>query len=557
MSKLFCLKPILTFLCLILFVFVTGISVFAANAENTDKPPFISGQVVINGAPETIPDGYNIVKYLPNANLTIIKVSPGKERGHIQKLTAKGFSANLNLKANAFFTVNDEFYSFQWHFPMVQSEQAWNINNGSGVTVAVLDTGLRLNGVDGIGCVVSGTDIVNSDSDPADGDGHGTHVSGTIAQATENNTGVAGLAHGACIMPVKVLDDNGSGSFADIAEGVYYAVDNGAKVINMSLGTSARFNLRNDPVMDPALDYAYSNGVTVVCASGNDGFKKNVSYPAIYPTTIAVGAVDLQSKVPRYSNKGAGLDLVAPGGDASADRNNDGFADGVLQETYVNGAWGYWFYEGTSMASPHVAAVAAMLYSYGIANDADSAYQAITSTALDLGNSGYDSTSGHGLVQAYNALLYNGNSCTDNDGDGYCIDVDCDDNDATINPGSSEVCGDGKDNNCDGVVDEGCGSGCTDNDGDGVCLEDGDCNDNDSEVFPGNQEICDGKDNNCDGVIDEGCGSGCTDNDGDGVCVEDGDCDDNNSHVYPGHNDTKGRWGRDGVDNDCNGVIDG
>jgi serine protease len=322
--------------------------------------------------------------------------------------------------------------------------------------------------------------------------------------------GVAGLAYGSCIMPVKVLDDNGSGTFADIAEGVYYAVNNGAMVINMSLGTSARFNVKSDPVMDPALDYAYSNGVTVICASGNDGFKKNVSYPAIYSTTIAVGAVDYQSKVMRYSNKGDGLDIVAPGGDMSADRNNDGYADGVLQETYVNGAWGYWFYEGTSMAAPHVAAVAAMLYSYGVANDADSVYQALTSTALDLNSTGYDSTSGYGLVQAYSALTYDG-SCTDADGDGYCIDSDCDDNDASVNPGSSEVCDDGIDNNCDGTVDEGCGSG----------------------------------------------GGGCTDNDADGVCVEDGDCDDNNAHVYPGHNDSRGRWGKDGVDNDCNGIIDG
>ncbi len=122
---------------------------------------------------------------------------------------------------------------------------------------------------------------MNGDNDPMDGDGHGTHVSGTIAQTTNNNKGVAGLAHGACIMPVKVLDDNGSGSFADIADGIYYAVNNGALVINMSLGTNARFNIRNDLTMDPALDYAFSNGVTVVCASGNDGFKKNISYPAI------------------------------------------------------------------------------------------------------------------------------------------------------------------------------------------------------------------------------------------------------------------------------------
>jgi hypothetical protein len=103
----------------------------------------------------------------------------------------------------------------------------------------------------------------------------------------------------------------------------------------------------------------------------------------------------------------------------------------------------------------------------------------------------------------------------------------------------------------------GSSSGCPDNDGDGWCIEDGDCDDTDPNTYPGATEFCDGIDNNCDGVIDEGCSGGYTDNDGDGWSVEDGDCDDNDRHVYPGHQDKKGRWGRDGVDNDCNGIIDG
>jgi len=312
-------------------------------------------------------------------------------------------------------------------------------------------------------------------------------------------------------MPVKVLDDNGSGPFSDIAEGIYYAVNNGARVINMSLGTNARYGVTNDPVFDIALEYAYAKNVTVVCASGNDGSRKNISYPAIYPTTIAVGAVDLQSKVTRYSNKGNNLDIVAPGGDNGKDLNGDGYADGVLQETYINGVWGYWFYSGTSMASPHVAAIAALLYTDVTKNHTpDSILQTLVSTAKDLNESGFDKTSGYGLVQTYDALVYDGSS-----------------------------------------------GGCTDSDGDGACVPD-DCNDNDFTVYPGAPELCDGKDNNCDGFTDEGCPTdGCTDNDGDGVCVEDGDCDDNDATVYPGHQDTKGRWGRNGVDNDCNGIIDG
>ena len=225
--------------------------------------------------------------------------------------------------------------------------------------------------------------------------------------------GVAGLAYSACIMPVKVLDDTGTGSSADIAEGIHYAVENGAKVINMSLGTDARDGVHNDPFMDVELDYAQSQGVTVVCASGNDRSRVNVSYPAIYPTTIAVGATDFSNSVTGYSNKGEGLDIVAPGGDLLKDLNGDGQPDGILQETLITGSWAYYFFEGTSMASPHVAAVVAMLIAFDSTLTPGLIYQTLTTTALDLDEIGYDTTSGYGLVQAYDALRG-----TDRDNDG-------------------------------------------------------------------------------------------------------------------------------------------
>jgi serine protease len=443
---------------------------FAGAAGHEGSPPFRNGQIVVAGAPGPHLDGFEVAKYLPNADLTVVKVERGKEFAMVQRFQNRGKKASLNYIAHATAVPNDFYYPLQWHFTAVQSEAAWDVSTGAGVVVAVLDTGIAdIGNEDGVNIcsTITPRDVVNGDDDPVDGDGHGTHVSGTIAQATNNSTGVAGLAYNACILPVKVLDDTGSGDFADIADGVHYAVANGANVINMSLGTNARYNVRNISYMDAELDYAYANNVTVVVSSGNDGSRKNVSYPAIYPTTIAVGATDYNNNVTRYSNKGVGLDLVAPGGDTTRDHNNDGYVDGVLQETVIDGSWNYYFFQGTSMASPHVAAVAALLVAADGSLTPDLVYQALTTTTVDLNETGYDKTSGYGLIQAYDAL-------TGDEGGG------------TEPPPPSGI-----------------------------------------------------------------------DADGDGWTVEDGDCDDNDSNVYPGHPDSRGRWGRDGVDNDCNGVIDG
>lgn len=425
------------------------------------EPPFKAGEVAVYASPDQLP-GQQVIKYLPNAGISVLRVATGKELGLVQKLRAQGRRAGLNLIATASASPNDPLYGYQWHMGAVQATAAWALADGVGVVVGVLDTGLATGGSDGIGCVVAGYDAVGNDPDPADGDGHGTHVSGTVAQATDNFSGVAGLAHGSCVMPVKVLDDNGSGSFADIAEGIYYAVNNGALVINMSLGINARYRVTNDPVMDPALDYAEANGVTVVAAAGNDGNRRNVSYPAIYPSVIAVGATDLRNQLTGYSNRGKGLDLVAPGGDVTRDDNGDGYGDGVLQETRYGGQWGYYFFQGTSMASPHVAGAAAVLISSGVATTPDEVRQRLNATALDLGDAGYDSTYGHGLLQLHDALTGTvapppPTSCTDADGDGYCADVDCDDNDPKVFPGANDSRGragrDGIDNDCNGVID--------------------------------------------------------------------------------------------------------
>lgn len=473
----------------------------AAAAQPLSPAMYRSGEVVVAAPLEQAPVGYRVKKVLPNAGLLVLEVERGAEQRHVEKLGARGKKCGLNLNYQAFAGPNDPYYPLQWNLPMVQNEAAWEITTGTGVSVAVLDTGLKSGGLDGIGCVeiLSGSDIVNSDSDPTDGDGHGTHVSGTIAQRTDNGVGVAGLAYGACVIPVKVLDDSGAGTSADLAEGVALSVANGASVINMSLGWKAQLKITSDPILDPWLASAYNAGVTIVCASGNDAYSKQVSYPAISPYTIAVGAVDITGTVASYSNGGTGLDLVAPGG------GNTTSGDGILQETFDDSGWDYFYYMGTSMATPHVAAAAAMLYAANPGITPAEVRTALTESALDLGPTGWDSTYGHGLLQVH----------------------------AALNPDTV----------------------CLDGDSDGWTTCAGDCLDNNSTVFPGAAELCDGIDNNCDGAVDEGCPL-CPDSDGDGWTTCDGDCDDTNRFINPGRTDTVGRWSRDGIDNDCDGLID-
>jgi len=338
---------------------------FTASAQGPPvDEPFVRGEVVIIGEPAGAPAamGLKVRKRFPRTRMTTIDAAPGDERALVASLRARGIRAELNWIFRAFGTPTDPFYSYQWHFRNIQGEEAWDLSDGGGVVVAVLDTGLRAGGPDGIGCVLAGYDFVSEppDSDPSDGHGHGTHVSGTIAQATDNGVGVAGMAPGSCIMPVKVLDDiTGSGPWTAVAAGIQYAIDNGADVINMSLGTLASANVRNIDGMDQMFEDAHAQGITVVCASGNDGSAANVSYPAIYPTTIAVGSTDHTNGITGYSNGGVGLDLVAPGGNASQSLNGQPAGGGVLQETYYGG-WGFFFIDGASTAIYHVSLLVAL-----------------------------------------------------------------------------------------------------------------------------------------------------------------------------------------------------
>ena len=325
--------------------------------------------------------------------------------------------AEPNYIAHAFMVPDDPLYSYQWHldndvYGGIHMEPAWDISTGSGVVVAVLDTGVAYENY-GIYCqapdlagttFVSGYDFVNGDAHPNDDEGHGTHVAGTVAQTTNNYYGVAGVAFDCSIMPVKVLNETGYGAYSGIANGIYYATDNGADVISMSLGGPTP-----SPTLEDAVAYAYNNGVTVVAAVGNEYQHGNPpQYPAAYDDyIIAVGATRYDEIRSYYSNTGSYLDLTAPGGDITVDQNSDGYGDGVLQQTFSGGDpcdFGLWFFQGTSMATPHVSGVAALLIANGVTGP-DNVRNRLESTAEDKGTPGWDEEYGWGIVDAYAALL--------------------------------------------------------------------------------------------------------------------------------------------------------
>lgn len=356
----------------------------------------------------------------------VIRVSRNKVLREVGKYRKRAdvVYAEPNYIVRTMLAPDDPHYPLQWHLDNsdgsgVNAEEAWDISNGSGAVVAVIDTGIAYEDYRQYRqapdladtCFVEGYDFVNDDDHPNDDDSHGTHVAGTIAQSTNNGIGTAGLAYGACLMPVKVLDYNGIGYVSDVADGVIFAADHGAQVINLSLGGS-----EDSETLKNAMQYAYEKGVTIVAAAGNDS-SSSLIYPAAYNDyVIAVGATRYDKALAYYSNYGSSLDLVAPGGQLYVeetgemlDQNNDGYWDGVLQNTfhpYNIHEFHYYFFEGTSMAAPHVAAAAALLISNGNAVTPDETRAALQNTAQDLGVPGRDDTYGYGLIDAFAALQY-------------------------------------------------------------------------------------------------------------------------------------------------------
>lgn len=316
----------------------------------------------------------------------------------------------------------------QWNFagPFgINAMQAWanmfavNRPGGRGVTVAVLDTGVayanrgrfRRSPDFAPTTFVRGYDFVGHDPYPDDPQGHGTHVAGTIASWTNNAYGLTGLAFGARIMPVRVLNANGEGNAGTIAKGVRFAADRGAQVINLSLEFSSDVTASTIPALLKAINYAHRRGAVVVAASGNEAYG-SVAYPARATHVVSVGATTEHGCLADYSNSGRGLDLVAPGGGADADmpgdpncRPDDPPGREISQVTYRDRkrTFGISREEGTSMAVPHVSAAAALAIASGVLGPKPrpgAVIKHLQATARDLGPPGYDEFYGWGLVDA-------------------------------------------------------------------------------------------------------------------------------------------------------------
>ena len=279
---------------------------------------------------------------------------------------------------------NDPYYTeYQWNLSLIGMEQSWNVSKGSkDVIVAVVDTGVDMEHPEFQGKLVKGYNVLEDNNLPEDDNGHGTHVSGIIAAKTNNQDGIAGMSWNSKIMPVKAIGADGSGSAVDIAHGIYWATDNGADVINLSVG-----NYTSSATLKEACRYAYDHNVILVAASGNDATDQP-SYPAAYKEVLSVAAVDHRKERADFSNFGDYIDVAAPGVD--------------IPSTYIYSD--YAALSGTSMACPHVAALASLVRSVNPGMKNSDVMEYIRKSAVDLGPPGHDQLYGYGMINSAETL---------------------------------------------------------------------------------------------------------------------------------------------------------
>lgn len=361
--------------------------------------------------------GVKSVNSIPQLGMSVVSLPRGKDRAGLLKTLAAHpdvATVEADARVRASYVPNDPQHRSQYGNNALRLPQAWDVARGKGVTVAVIDTGVDLGHPDLRENLVGGISFVNQvevedwdnpgqtlvepfpNKGPMDDHGHGTHVAGTIAAAM-NGLGVVGAAPNAKIMPIKVLSYTRSGFGSDVASGIVWAVEHGANVINLSLGVYGG----SKPV-ERAVRYALAKGVVVVAAMGNDRedsyleYGIHPSYPAALPGVIAVGATDDRDQVASFSNAGKWISVSAPGVDILSTTPTYEVSDPLPYE--------YGTMSGTSMATPYVSGVAALLLSLYPNMTPAQVKARLESTADDVGMAGFDVYTGHGRINAARAL---------------------------------------------------------------------------------------------------------------------------------------------------------
>ncbi len=326
--------------------------------------------------------GAREVGRIPQLGIHILEVPEAAEARVIAALSnSPNFEfAEPDYIATAVVTPNDTFYSsYQWHLPKISAPAAWDVTTGApAVKIAIVDSGVQADHPDLGGRVLAGYDFVNTDADASDDNGHGTAVAGTAAASGNNGSGVAGVAWNVAILPVKVLGADNTGSYSAIASGINYAADQGARIINLSLGgtTSSR-------TLQSAVTYAWNKGCVIVAAAGNNG-SSAAFYPAAYSQVVAVSALNAGDVLPSWSNYGSYVDISAPGENI----------------TTTTAGGGYITISGTSFASPLVAGTVGLALSLDPTLSNSAVVSLLTSNADDMGAAGYDIYYGAGRLNA-------------------------------------------------------------------------------------------------------------------------------------------------------------
>ena len=367
--------------------------VFTATVCSGAPLSYVSGIILVKPAKETSEAALHALLSfhggvetgdIPALGVRIVRV-PERAREAVMAALSRNRAiefAEKDYTAQAIGTANDPLFGNQWHLNKIQAPSAWDTTTGTiSSVIAVIDSGVNFAHPDLQGKLLKGYDFVNSDGDPTDDNGHGTAVSGTAAAAGNNFTGVSSIAWGCPVLPLKVLDATGSGSYSNIARAINYAADQGARVINLSLGASS-----SSSTLQSAVDYAWSKGAVLIAAAGNSG-NNTPMYPAACRNMVAVSATNPSDIITAWSSFGSYVDLSAPGESIYTTTGND-----------------YSSVSGTSFSSPITAGTAALMISAQPRLSNLQTVDLLLKNTDDLGAAGYDEFYGSGRVNASRAV---------------------------------------------------------------------------------------------------------------------------------------------------------